>query len=94
MNQTLERLFISKDNYSQFLKLVEKKLSDETKLQDVLEDIQEKIVDGIKDLNIQENDQMNILTIVVPSPYFYPQNVFVSDVYLVKKEDGEVVVKY
>ena len=94
MNKKLENLFVSKENYDVFVKNVEKKLSDESKLTCVLELIQEKLEDGMKDLNIQENDQMNILTIVVPSNYFAPQDVFICDVHLIKDKNGAVLVKY
>lgn len=94
MNKKLENLFVSKENYDVFVKNVEKKLSDESKLTCVLELIQEKLEDGMKDLNIQENDQMNILTIVVPSNYFAPQDVFICDVHLIKDKNGDVLVKY
>lgn len=94
MNKKLENLFVSKNNYKEFVKNVEKKLSDESKLTCALELIQEKLEDGMKDLNIQENNQMNILTIVVPSNYFAPQDVFICDVHLIKDKNGVVLVKY
>ncbi|MGY3704559.1 hypothetical protein BW731_06580 [Vagococcus martis] len=94
MISELEHLFVTKDNYDLFLKNVEEKLSDESKLSIVLEELKEKIVDGIQDLNIRENDSLNILTIVFSSEYFAPQDVFICDVHLVKDKEGKVLVKY
>ncbi|MGX6971329.1 hypothetical protein [Vagococcus bubulae] len=90
----LEQLFISNENYDLFLKAVEEKLSDESKLPIVLEELKEKIEEGIKDLDIQENDKWNILTVVLPSQYFSPQDVFICDVHLIKEPNGNVMVKY
>ncbi|APB30493.1 hypothetical protein ACWN6Y_09635 [Vagococcus teuberi] len=94
MINELEHLFVTKDNYDLFLKNVEEKLSDESKLSYVLEELKEKIVDGIRDLNIKENDSLNILTIVLTSVFFAPQGVFICDVHLVKDKEGKVLVKY
>ena len=94
MINELEHLFVTKDNYDLFLKNVEEKLSDESKLSYVLEELKEKIVDGIRDLNIKENDSLNILTIVLTSVFFSPQGVFICDVHLVKDKEGKVLVKY
>ncbi|MCI0131141.1 MULTISPECIES: hypothetical protein [Enterococcaceae] len=90
----LDTLFISKENYDLFLKAVEEKLSDESKLAIVLDELKEKIENGIKDLDIKENDKWNILTVVLSSQYFSPQKVFICDVHLIKQPDGHIKIKY
>lgn len=94
MANGLRQLFITKDNYDLFLKNVEEKLSNEDKLPSILEELKEKIIEGIQELNIKENDSLNILTIVLASEYFSPQDVFICDVHLVKDNEGNVLVKY
>lgn len=94
MINELKHLFVTKDNYDLFIKHVEEKLSDESKLSIVLEELKEKIVEGMQDLNIKENDSLNILTVVLPSEYFAPKNVFICDVHLLKDKEGKILVKY